>query len=202
MLGYSGATHTLGVLCPTCSRPMSMQGSAPSIEECAECRVADRWRQLPASVRNEIDGLLRRRNIIGSMQILRAQQAGLSLVGAQDIAEFRYGQLYDRGEVEPEPLVTVESILAKARTVTERIVVVEAHWDGDSRGWHLCLAAIVERPSLSHPRFDEVYLAILGAADAEDVAKGAAVASALGVPFHCVQPESPDLTIPRWWDGR
>lgn len=128
------------------------------------------------------------------------QQQAFSIADAQDVSGMRFATLDGRGEIDPVPEVTVESLLARARAVADRIVAVEAYWDGDSFGWHAVLVAIVDRPSRWHPRFDEVSLGLLGHADAEDIATARAVAEALGVPFHFTQPERADIDLPRWWD--
>ncbi|GAB3336103.1 hypothetical protein RMN56_30805 [Micromonospora halotolerans] len=94
-----------------------------------------------------------------------------------------------------------ESLVERARRITDRVVAVEGYWDGDSFGWHARLVAIVARPGHQHPHFDEVGLGSLGVADPEDIAKGQAVAAALGVPFHFTQPERADIGLPRWWDN-
>jgi hypothetical protein len=149
-----------------------------------------------------VDTFLRRRSVIGAMKALRDRDPGLRFPDAQDMAEMRLNELHAAGLVEPAPQTTVDSLLAKARAIEHPIVVVEAYWDGDSHGWYARLVAVVERPDSSGGRYDEVYLGSLDDADTEDLAKGHAVAEALGVPFHFTQPERADLDLPRWWDGQ
>ncbi|HEX5406286.1 MAG TPA: hypothetical protein VFX16_28760 [Pseudonocardiaceae bacterium] len=157
------------------------------------------WELIPSEVRDRIDDLLRRRSHLQAIRVLVQQQA-LSLSDAQQISGMRFTTLHDRGEIEPLPEITIESLLAPARALAERIVAIEAYWDGDSFGWHAALVAIIERPSQQHSRFDEVHLGLLGQADTDDIATARAVAEALGVPFHFTQPERADIDLPRWWD--
>src|SRR5689334_20984723 len=95
---------------------------------------------------NQVDELLRRRYRIQALQLLLEQQPQLSFAEAQSIAAARYAWLTERGEVEPKPPLTVDTLLAKARAITDRVVAVEGYWDGDSDGWYPRLVAIVDRP--------------------------------------------------------
>jgi hypothetical protein len=127
---------------------------------------------------------------------LLVEQGFVRLRDANSIVQCRYDELCDRDEVEPDPLKT---LLAPTHDIDDRIVAVEACWDGGNDDSSARLVAIVKRPGRSHPRFDEVVLGSLGSADV--MAKGRAVADLLGVPFHSTQPEHGDLGLPRWWDN-
>jgi hypothetical protein len=189
------------MLCRTCTQPFTMTPGSDTAE-CLSCRLTADWHRLPAGFRGEVDAFLRQRSVIGAMKSLRERDPGLSFPDAQVMAEMRLSELDAAGLVEPAPPTTVDSLLARARTIEQPVVVVEGYWDGDSHGWYARLVAVVERPSSSGGRYDEVFLGSLDTADTEDLAKARAVADALGVPFHFTQPERADLDLPRWWDGR
>ncbi|MEV7907766.1 hypothetical protein [Streptomyces anulatus] len=117
---------------------------------------------------------------------------------------------------EQQARVRVSQLIETARAIGEPVVAVEALWDGDTEGWFVELVAIVRRPGRCHPHFDERPLAMfrhgsdlrafngevppwLEAVEATE--KGQAVARTLGVPFHFTSPDTPDVELPRWWDG-
>jgi hypothetical protein len=185
----------IGVLCRTCAQPFTTTSGA---DECSSCLLMADWHRLPAGFRDEVDVLLRRRSVLGALRALRERDPGLRFPDAQAMAELRLSELQAAGLVEPAEQATVDSLLARARAIEQRVIVVEGYWDGDSNGWYARLVAVVECPG---GRYDEVLLGSLDDADTEDLAKARAVADALGVPFHFTQPERADLNLPRWWDG-
>jgi hypothetical protein len=179
--------------CPGCGQPIAV--GVPELVGvcCSTCRAAAAWRQLPAALQGQIDALLRRRNLIQSIKLLMEAEPRPSLADAVIIAAVRHSELYQRGEVAPEPPVTADSLLAAGRDIGDRVVAVEAYWDGDSFGWYVRVAAIVRRPGPEHPRFDEVFLGSLGDGDTEKITLAMDVAVSLGVPFHFTQPERADV---------
>jgi hypothetical protein len=191
----------MGMLCRTCGQPVTTTSGSDTVE-CSSCRLMADWHRLPAGFRGEVDAFLRRRSVIGAMKALRERDPGLRFPDAQVMAEMRLSELYVAGLVEPAPQTTVDGLLARARAIEQRVVVVEGYWDGDSHGWYARLVAVVEGPGSSGGRYDEVFLGSLDDAGTEELAKARAVADALGVPFHFTQPESADLDLPRWWDGQ
>jgi hypothetical protein len=173
------------------------------------------WDGLPAPVREGVDTALRSRDTIGAILTLQGGlEAPISLVQAQEVAADRSRWLADHGEIEPEPVPTVEDLTAKAAQIPARIVAIEAVWEGESDGWFVVLLAIIERASRHHHRFDEVWLTPLRrggdirifrnqvppwpeAAEASEL--GQALAAAFGVPFYFFDPQTPDVDQPRWW---
>jgi hypothetical protein len=123
----------------------------------------------------------------------------VGLVDAQDVAWERSRWFAHRGEVEPEPVITLNALMAKTAAIPDRIVAIEAVWDGETDGWFVELLAVVERPRRQHRRFDQVLLACLrGEGDihllnnqvppwpeaGEAAQLGQALASSLRVPFY------------------
>jgi hypothetical protein len=173
------------------------------------------WGDLPEQLRDRIDDALRVRHSFEAMIMLCHEAHGpqLGLVEAQELVDSRFGWLSNRGEVEPEPVMQLDDLQARINAIPERVVAVEARWDGDTYGWLVELLAIIERPSEHHPRFDEICLAVLcrydvltpssgpprpGAADA--IHFGRTVARTLDIPFYFSSPDTPDIDLPRWWD--
>jgi hypothetical protein len=176
------------------------------------------WVRLPPEVRDRIDTELRQHRQLQAILTMRGE-GGLDptpgLCQAQAVVAQRLRWLTERGEVEPEPVVSVAELVTKVRAVSERVAAIEALWDGDTEGWLVMLLAVIERPSRHHPRFDEITLALLRHGGdirifngevppwpeaVEALQKGEALATALGVPFYFADPDAPDDELPRWWD--
>ncbi|GHJ47151.1 hypothetical protein Cs7R123_44930 [Catellatospora sp. TT07R-123] len=180
------------------------------------------WERLTSQARDRVDAALLDRGLLAAIVVLR-EECGLdpapSLYEAQEAVTRRRARLIDRGVVEAEPqrVVDISGVLAAAKAITCSVVAVEAVWDGDTQGWTVDLVAIVDRPGRHHDSFDEVRLASIRhggdlrlfngqvppwpeAAEAQQV--GEAVAARLRVPFHFTSPQTPDLDLPRWRDGR
>ncbi|MEU8185418.1 hypothetical protein AB0B85_28010 [Micromonospora sp. NPDC049044] len=177
------------------------------------------WTFLSPQVLDRIDEQLRQQRLIHAVRLLRVD-GGLDprpgLYEAQDLLVERLAWLRAEGWVEPErPSVEVPQLVETVRAITDRVVAVEALWDGDTQGWHVRLYAIVRRPSHHHPCFDEQPLALFShgsdrrlfagevppwpeAAEASE--KGRAVADSIGVPFFFASPDVPDIDLRRWWD--
>jgi hypothetical protein len=141
------------------------------------------------------------------------------LYEAQEAVTQRQAWLIEQGVVDAalQTELDVSDVFAAAKAITCPVVAVEAVWDGDTQGWMLDLVAIVDCPGRYHERFDEARLASIRhgsdlrlfngqvppwpeAVEAQQI--GDAVAARLGVPFHFTSPETPDIDLPRWWDGR
>ncbi|BCJ76480.1 hypothetical protein CS0771_60240 [Catellatospora sp. IY07-71] len=180
------------------------------------------WERLIPDARDRVDAVLLERGLLPAIVVLRGE-CGLDpvpgLYEAQEAVVRRRHCLIDRGllEVAPRQELDVADVLATARAITSPVVAVEALWDGDTQGWMVYLLAIVDRPGQHHERFDEVPLASIRhgsdlrlfngqvppwpeAIEAQQI--GGAVAARLGVPFHFTSPETPDIDLARWWDGR
>jgi hypothetical protein len=174
------------------------------------------WQSLPLAARERVDAALRRRHTLHSiMIILEESDMAVGLVVAQAIAWERSRSLARLGEVEPEPVMTLDELLAKVAEIPDRIVAIEAVWDGETDGWFVELLAIVERTSRHHHRFDQVVLAFLRRGGdirlfndqvppwpeaVEATQHGQALAMSVGVPFYFFDPQTPNLDQPRWWD--
>jgi hypothetical protein len=187
------------VKCAKCAQPFWVQPADGAVVLCSACGAEQLWLRLPDQLRDETDALLRGGNVVGAIRLL--VQHAMRFADAQRVVAARSTELSRRGEIDPQPEVTAEYLIERARRITDRVVAVEGCWDGDTFGWNARLAVIVARPGDQHPHFDEVCLGSLGVADVEDIAKGQAVAAALGVPFHFTQPELADIGLPRWWDN-
>jgi hypothetical protein len=156
--------------------------------------------------------------MIQAIVLLRSEgKRQLALPEAHDVLATRSRQLAERGLVEPEPTPPDgPQLVERVRTLPDRVVAIEARWDGDTTGWFVELVAVVERPGPHHDRFDAVPLRPYRhgsdlrlfndvvppwpeAAEASE--HGRAVAGALGVPFHFASPEHPDDQAPRWWSA-
>ena len=119
------------------------------------------WDRLPRESRDRVDAELRRRRLIPAMMAIRdalGPSAGLSDIYAATAERGRW--LFERGQVEPEPIVEVSDLLARAQQQPSRVAAIEAVWDGDTQGWMVSLLAIIERPSQHHGRFDQLALAV------------------------------------------
>ena len=92
------------------------------------------------------------------MIIQHGPGAAICLQQAQDVAAERSRWLADRGEIEPEPVPTLDELMAKVAELPARIVAIEAVWEGETEGWFVVLLAIIDHASRHHHRFDEVWL--------------------------------------------
>ncbi|MGW4960624.1 hypothetical protein ACWEPL_25700 [Nonomuraea sp. NPDC004186] len=174
----------------------------------------------PPQVRDRIDEHLRRGRLIAAIMLLRSE-GGIDpvpgLYEAQDMLQERSVRLAEQGldDIEEAP-VQLPRLVKAVRAISEPVVAVEALWDGDTQGWFVELVAIVQRPGRHHHRFDECLLALFRRGSdlrlfngevptwpeaVEAVEKGQAIAHSLGVPFHFASPDTPDDSLPRWWDS-
>jgi hypothetical protein len=120
------------------------------------------WMALPAAFRDELDALICRRQWMAAILAFR-ERSGIdpepSLSAAMDLLGYRTPLLHKQGLIDPEPETTVEDMLADVAAIDARPVAVEAWWDGDSRGWHVGLSVVFDRPGPEHPRYVAVGVA-------------------------------------------
>lgn len=163
------------------------------------------WAVLPEELRTEIDGLLADGHFLHAIKALR-EKSGLTpapgINEGKDLAGFRTALLHERGRLKPPPEYTVNGMLGDLAERDLAPVAVEITWDGDSRGWHAELCAVVAEPRfhlVSLGRFVP-HLDRTEPVRDEATRKGRAVAERLGVPFHFPRPDEPDVEQPHWWE--
>ncbi|MFJ8439186.1 hypothetical protein [Kitasatospora griseola] len=165
---------------------------------------------LPADVRAQVDDNVLQFRLVWAMKILldagRADR-GLTLLQAQDIVGARCEHYGDRVANPANVPLDPEAVARRAGGIAERVLAIEAVWDGDTiHDWFVDLVAVGETrdhrlvtvywsngarylgsdgPSGRHPH----------AAAAERI--GRHVAAELGVPFHFASPDEPDDNAPR-----
>lgn len=184
--------------------------------------VNEVWDRLAPRARDRVDTALLDRGLMPAIVVLRGE-CGLDpapgLYEAQEAVTQRRAWLIEQGVMDAalQKELDVSDVVAAAKAITCPVVAVEAVWDGDTQGWMVDLVAIVDRPGRCHERFDEVRLASIRngsdlrlfngqvppwpeAVEAQQI--GDAVAARLGVPFYFTSPETRDIDLPRWWDGR
>lgn len=177
------------------------------------------WSALPEDIRARADDLICRRHTVRAAKLVREAAASprpVSINVALDVVEGRRYELSVRGLVDPlPPPVTLSQLVERARAITDPVVAIEALWDGDTQRWGVLLLAIVRRPSLQHPIFDQHELMFADGRGArtdsvegvrapqavEAASKGSAVARELGVPFSFLDPSASLLEDLRWWDS-
>lgn len=100
--------------------------------------MADRdWGNVPQALRNEVDNLLVEDQVIRALQRVR-EAMGLDLKDAMSIVLGRKAEL-----VPPKPLPTVDELVHSARlALHDPPASIKAHWDGDTDGWFVVLAAL------------------------------------------------------------
>lgn len=174
------------------------------------------WGALPASVREQVDGLvLRDRRLEAirvTMEAVRVlwEGAGVPHPGLHDcqhVVMARYQALADRIVRQPDPPRDAEALAARIRELPGQLVAIEAIWDGDTNGWFVVLVAVLDAPQ------SEVELTVIRhgsdlrvfngwvppwpeAQEAERT--GTALAGCFSVPFHLASPDEPDAEAPRW----
>ncbi|MGW7382750.1 hypothetical protein [Streptomyces sp. NPDC054794] len=171
------------------------------------------WEQLPAGVRQQVDGYVLQDARMQAIRVVLAagRARGLGLVDAQCVVAERYDHHGDAIARTPDSPLDLESLAARAAGLPGRVVAVEAVWDGDTfHDWFVVLLAITADPDAEHP-LATVYWGTavrhLGetgnrgtrhpSATAADKA-GRALADHLRVPFHFASPDTPDDEAPRW----
>lgn len=105
--------------------------------------------------------------------------------------------------------VSFERLEDKVRTLACKVVCIQALWDGDTRGWHITLDAVVERASgletvwLGTAKFGGDIRLFKGgvppwpeAVHAKEV--GTRLADAFGAEFYFPSPDKPDDSLPNW----
>ena len=107
---------------------------------------------------------------------------------------------------------TIEELLIKVAELPRQPVAFEANWDGDSNGWTVGLAAILE--SDNYPGYEDRFLFISRIDDFRlfndqvppwpeaKIASGLghALGAKFGVPFYFPSPNHPEEDCPRWWE--
>lgn len=175
---------------------------------------AEWWEQLPAGIREEIDGYVLQDAMFAAVRLV--VEVGLvrddvGVAAAQLIVGDRYAHYGDRIARTPDSPLDIESLAYRASGAAGHIVAIEALWDGDTvHDWFVRLLAITADPPEEHAlatvyaRTAKRYLGedwdcgprhSVGAA-AERA--GSALAARLSVPFHFVSPDTPDDEAPRW----
>ncbi|MBO6935287.1 MAG: hypothetical protein JJ863_09930 [Deltaproteobacteria bacterium] len=162
-----------------------------------------------------VDTLLRRDDRLGCFDVIeQAAPDDFALGIAQQIVDERRRDLGLR--LRPAIAeVTLDAVRQAAGPHAERVVAIEALWDGDTHGWFVVLLAITRIDDGDTP-FGEVHLATLADEDGDarlfagkapswpEAAKateiGDDLAKELGVPFFFASPDSPDDEAERWWD--
>jgi hypothetical protein len=107
---------------------------------------------------------------------------------------------------------TIEELLLKIAELPRQPVAFEAYWDGDSYGWMIILAAILE--SDNYPGYEDIWLFDLRISDfrlfngefppwpesriANEM--GHALGAKFGLPFYFPSPNHPEDDCPRWWE--
>ncbi|KDN82722.1 hypothetical protein [Kitasatospora cheerisanensis] len=162
------------------------------------------WEALPSDTRAQVDEELRRGRHVPALKLLR-DALGVSIPQGMDVIGARVELV--RPPVEDGP-VDPRALVRKAEALGERVLAVEAVWDGDTVHDRFVLLAVGE--TRDHP-LEAVYASTatrhLGpdervggrphvAVAAEAI--GVAVARALRVPFHFAGPDEPDDRAPRW----
>ncbi|MFF0294984.1 hypothetical protein ACFYST_16320 [Kitasatospora sp. NPDC004614] len=170
------------------------------------------WETLPADVREQVDGLVLQFRLVWAMKILLDAgrvSHGIGLHQAQAIVGARCEHYGDRVANPANVPLDPAAVERRAGEVDERVLAVEAVWDGDTvQNWFVDLVAV--GGSRDH-RLVTVYWSnaarYLGSDDridgrphiavaAERIGRG--VAAELGVPFHFGSPDRPDDEAPRW----
>ena len=105
------------------------------------------------------------------------------------------------------------AVLDKLRSLGAPLLAFEALWDGDTEGWHLCLFAVVWRPS---GKYESVFLQIFEEPGGDfrvfknlvppwnesekASALGKVLSAQFAVPFHFPAPDWPELDCAHWWE--
>ncbi|MFC9295747.1 hypothetical protein ACFTWH_10480 [Streptomyces sp. NPDC057011] len=173
-----------------------------------------RWEQLPAGIRDQIDGYVLQDAMLAAIRVVVDVGLVRDDVGvgtAQLIVGDRYAHYGDRIARAPHSPLDLESLAYRAGGAAGRIVAIEAIWDGDTvHDWFVRLLAITAEPAEDH-LLATIYASTgkryLGededgsprhpAATAAERA-GSGLAAHLSVPFHFASPDTPDDEAPRW----
>ena len=109
----------------------------------------------------------------------------------------------------------LDSLEAELDAFPDKLVALEACWNGDTRGWFLRLFAIFDIPSADHPRYTSRLVQTVSSTSERRLFKrearpwhearvanalGEALANKRGVPFYFPAPMVPDEQCARWWD--
>ncbi|GAA1642617.1 hypothetical protein [Actinoplanes couchii] len=165
---------------------------------------------LPEGIRRQVDGYVLQGQDLPAIRII----AGVGLVTAQLVVGDRSRHYGDRVARRPDDPLDLESLVFRAAGIRQRIVAIEAVWDGDTvHDWFVRLLAVLD-PAPGEQVLGEQVLAVIpwGAAERYlgDVdspghpsavaaeRSGRALAEHLGVPFHFGSPDQPDDEAPRW----
>ncbi|MGW4647954.1 hypothetical protein [Kitasatospora sp. NPDC004289] len=171
------------------------------------------WSALPVGVQQEIDGHVLRDSLLSAVRLVvdvGLVRDGIGIGTAQLIVGDRYEHHGDRVARQPHSPLDLESLALKAAGLGERVVAVEAVWDGDTvHDWFVVLLAVTEDPAAEHS-LGVVYSSTADRHLGEDVdtgrrprvavaaeRAGRALAEHLGVPFHFASPDEPDDEAPR-----
>ncbi|WP_259464843.1 hypothetical protein [Streptomyces sp. TLI_171] len=173
---------------------------------------AEFWASLPEGIRQQVDGYVLQDGALSAVRVLidvGFVRFGIGVASAHLLVGDRYRELGDRVARTPDGPVDPESLAWRAAGIDDRILAVEAVWDGDTvHDWFVALVAIGEGKehhlATLYRGTAERYL---GSDDRVDgrphtaVAAdriGRALAERLGVPFHFASPDEPDDEAPRW----
>ncbi|MFD8482179.1 hypothetical protein [Kitasatospora sp. NPDC059673] len=170
------------------------------------------WASLPEGIRQQVDGYVLQDSSMAAISVLvdvGFRRFGVGVGAAQLIVGDRYRHYGDRVARTPESPVDPESLSWRAAGICDRILVVEAVWDGDTvHDWVVRLLAIGEEAEHQLAFVDwSTAKRYLGSDERIDgrphiaVAAeriGVAVARQLRVPFHFAGPDEPDDEAPRW----
>ncbi|MFI1169977.1 hypothetical protein [Streptomyces melanogenes] len=175
---------------------------------------AEWWDSLPAGIRDEIDGYILQDSLLNAVRVivdigLIPHDIGVGT--AQMIANDRYLHYGNRIAREPESPLDLESLACRAAGCADRIVAIEAVWDGDTvHDWFVRLLAITADPA-GEVQMATVYHSTAKRDFVEEEGNhprpltavaaqraGSALAAHLSVPFHFASPNTPDDEAPRW----
>lgn len=156
---------------------------------------------------NKIDALILADKTISAVQFYR-QAARTLLNEAMDVVYPREEALL---KLHPRHIPTTEDRIQEGiqrlDAIKEKVVVIECFWDGDSRGWIIRVAAIVDHPSQQHPKFTSYDLCEVRDLDnqvGKAVAIGEKLAKHRNVGFYITNANADYLNIDdrkRWWDS-
>jgi len=170
------------------------------------------WERLPAELQSRVDELLADDRKLEAIQAIRdmLNEPRPGLYECMELLVERCAEV-DEPWVRPSPSLSLDVLIEQVAALPYPPDAIEALWDGDTNGWFVCLAAVTLRPKVEHnlalirhgtdirvlngqiPPWPEAHKA---------ASIGCALAERLGVPFHFASPDSPNIELPRWWDGK